>query len=255
MTLEGRRRQRRRILRQVLFTERAFGADEIPAALWSKYIDEGDSESAVISPLEASPDEMDWGELESTAIACTRCRLSEGRTHVVFGEGNPNADLMFVGEAPGFDEDREGRPFVGQAGKLLTRMIEAMGLRRENVYIANCLKCRPPSNRNPFPDEIGACRPYLLRQIDLVRPRVVVALGKFAAQTLLASELPISRLRGRLQEFRGTKLMPTYHPAYLLRNPVDKRLVWEDLKKVMALLNGDSPNLGLSQLGTPVHRA
>ncbi len=244
--------RRRRILKQAFFTERAFGAEEIPAQLWSKYLDERSSQIEVTGGIEASQEQMDWGELEKSALSCTRCRLSEGRTHVVFGEGNPKADLMFVGEAPGFDEDREGRPFVGQAGKLLTRMIEAMGLRREDVYIANCLKCRPPQNRDPFLDEIGSCQPYLLRQIELIQPKVIVALGKFTAQTLLISELSISRLRGRFHAFRGMKLMPTYHPAYLLRNPQDKRLVWEDLKKVMAALKGDSPNLGLSQIGTPV---
>jgi len=143
---------------------------------------------------------------------------------------------MFVGEAPGFDEDRQGEPFVGAAGQLLTRIIEAIQLRREEVYIANILKCRPPNNRNPLPDEIALCRPYLDRQIELIRPRIICALGKFAAQTLLATDTPISRLRGRFHDYRGTPVMPTFHPAYLLRNPGGKRAVWEDMQQIQAAL-------------------
>jgi uracil-DNA glycosylase len=169
---------------------------------------------------------------------CTRCKLSGlGRTQVVFGVGNPNADLMFVGEAPGADEDVQGVPFVGRAGQLLTKIIEAIGLRREEVYIANVIKCRPPQNRNPEPDEIETCEPFLFQQIDLIKPTVIVTLGKFAAQCLLRSEAPISRLRGRLFDYRGAKLIPTFHPAYLLRNPSSKREVWEDMKLVKKLLN------------------
>jgi DNA polymerase len=160
---------------------------------------------------------------------------------VVFGVGNPRAALMFVGEAPGFDEDRQGEPFVGAAGQLLTRIIAAIKLRREDVYIANILKCRPPNNRNPKPDEIALCRPYLDRQIELIRPRVICALGKFAAQTLLASDAPISRLRGRFHDYRGIPVMPTYHPAYLLRNPDGKRAVWEDMQQIQARLAGTPP--------------
>ncbi len=167
---------------------------------------------------------------------CTRCRLHKGRTHLVFGVGNPNAALMFVGEGPGADEDLQGEPFVGRAGQLLTRMIEAMGLTRSDVYIANCVKCRPPGNRNPEPDEIATCIPFLKKQIEAINPRVIVCLGKFAAQTLLQTEIPITKLRGDFFDYGCTKIMPTYHPAFLLRNPNMKRAVWEDLKKVMSYL-------------------
>ena len=171
---------------------------------------------------------------------CVRCKLSGlGRRQIVFGVGNPNADLMFVGEAPGADEDVQGEPFVGRAGQLLTAIIEAMGLRREDVYIANVIKCRPPGNRNPEPDEVETCEPFLFQQIDIIKPKVIVALGKFGAQTLLRTLDPISRLRGRVYEFRGAKLVPTFHPAYLLRNPSSKREVWEDMKLVRRLLTED----------------
>jgi DNA polymerase len=171
-------------------------------------------------------------ELKKPVMACRRCPLARTRTNVVFGEGNPKAKLMFIGEAPGADEDEQGRPFVGRAGQLLTKIIEAMGLEREDVFIANILKCRPPGNRNPLPTEIANCSPYLLRQVELIKPKVICALGKFAAQTLLNTETPISRLRGNFYDYHGTKLMPTYHPAYLLRNPGDKKLVWEDMQKI-----------------------
>jgi uracil-DNA glycosylase len=168
---------------------------------------------------------------------CTRCKLhTMGRTQVVFGVGNPNADLMFVGEAPGADEDIQGIPFIGRAGQLLTKIIEAMGMTRDDVYIANVIKCRPPQNRNPEPDEVETCEPFLFRQIDIIQPKVIVALGKFGAQTLLRTLDPISRLRGRVFEYRGSKLIPTFHPAYLLRNPSSKREVWEDMKLVRRLL-------------------
>lgn len=169
--------------------------------------------------------------------ACTRCKLHTlGRKQVVFGVGNPDARLMFVGEAPGADEDEQGVPFVGKAGQLLTRIIEAIELRREDVYIANVIKCRPPQNRNPDPDEVEMCEPFLFRQIDAIKPKVIVALGKFGAQTLLRTVEPISKLRGRVFDYRGSKLIPTFHPAYLLRNPPAKREVWEDMKLVRALL-------------------
>jgi uracil-DNA glycosylase family 4 len=169
---------------------------------------------------------------------CTRCVLhTQGRKQVVFGVGNPAAQLMFVGEAPGADEDIQGEPFVGRAGQLLTKIIEAIGLARGDVYIANVIKCRPPGNRNPAPEEVSTCQPFLFRQIDIIRPRVIVALGTFAAHTLLGTDAPISRLRGRVHEFRGgSKLIPTFHPAFLLRSPDRKRDVWEDMKKVRALL-------------------
>jgi DNA polymerase len=164
---------------------------------------------------------------------CARCKLGGGRTHLVFGVGNPGAELAFVGEGPGEDEDLQGEPFVGRAGQLLTKMIEAMGYRREEVYIANVVKCRPPGNRNPEPDEIEACEPFLRAQLAAIRPKVVVALGKFAAQTLLRDTSPISRLRGRWFEYEGVRLMPTFHPAYLLRSPNEKAKAWEDLQLVM----------------------
>jgi DNA polymerase len=169
--------------------------------------------------------------------ACMRCKLATlGRKQVVFGVGNPDADLMFVGEAPGGDEDIQGIPFVGRAGQLLTKMILAINLERDQVYIANVIKCRPPGNRNPEPDEIQTCEPFLFQQIDAVRPRVIVALGSFAAKTLLRTEESISRLRGRVFDFRGAKLIPTFHPSFLLRSPDRKRDAWEDLKRARALL-------------------
>ena len=168
---------------------------------------------------------------------CSRCKLHTlGRTQVVFGVGNPDADLMFVGEAPGGDEDIQGIPFVGRAGQLLTKMIQAINFQRDQVYIANVIKCRPPGNRNPEPDEVETCEPFLFQQIDAIRPRVIVALGSFAAKALLRSNDSISRLRGRVYEFRGAKLVPTFHPAFLLRSPERKRDAWEDLKKARALL-------------------
>lgn len=171
---------------------------------------------------------------------CTRCKLCTlGRRQVVFGVGNPRADLMFVGEAPGADEDEQGVPFVGRAGQLLTKIIEAIELRRDDVYIANVIKCRPPGNRNPEPDEVDTCEPFLFRQIDVVQPKVVVALGKFAAQSLLRTDTPITRLRGQVHAFRGAQLVPTFHPAYLLRSPDKKRETWEDMKLVRALLRGE----------------
>ena len=167
---------------------------------------------------------------------CRRCPLHRTRHSLVFGEGNPEADLVFVGEAPGADEDAQGRPFVGRAGQLLTKIIGAMGLKREEVYICNILKCRPPGNRNPQPEEIAPCEPFLIRQLEAIRPRVICALGTFAAHTLLKSEAPISVLRGRFHSYQGIPLMPTYHPAYLLRNPGAKKQVWEDVQMIMKTL-------------------
>jgi len=167
---------------------------------------------------------------------CRRCKLAPTRTNLVFGAGNPHAELMFVGEAPGADEDEQGLPFVGRAGRLLTLIIESTGIRREDVYICNILKCRPPLNRNPETDEITACEGFLFRQIAAVRPKVIVALGAFGAQTLLGTTDAIGKLRGRLTNYRGVKLIATYHPAYLLRNPMEKRKVWEDMRIVRAYL-------------------
>ncbi len=172
---------------------------------------------------------------------CTRCKLHTlGRKQIVFGTGNPDADLMFVGEAPGADEDEQGVPFIGRAGQLLTKIIEAIGLTRDDVYIANVIKCRPPGNRNPEPDEIAECEPFLIRQIESVRPKVIVALGTFAAHALLRTDEPISRLRGTFRDYHGAKLLPTFHPAYLLRSPERKRDVWDDMKKVRAVLTGEA---------------
>jgi len=167
---------------------------------------------------------------------CTRCKLHKGRHKLVFGDGNPKAQLVFIGEGPGADEDMQGLPFVGRAGKLLTQMIEAMGLQRRDVYICNVVKCRPPENRAPEPDEVTTCSPYLLRQIDVIKPNVIVCLGAVAAKTLLSTTRGISQYRGEWLDWRGYKLMATYHPAYLLRNPPAKADVWKDLQKVMAEL-------------------
>ncbi len=172
---------------------------------------------------------------------CQRCKLCAGRKQLVFGTGNPRARLAFVGEGPGAEEDLQGLPFVGPAGQLLTKMIGAMGLKREDVYICNVVKCRPPGNRNPEPDEIAACEPFLRAQLNAIGPEVVVALGKFAAQTLLRDATPITRLRGQWRTYQGMKLMPTFHPAYLLRNPAEKKPCWEDLKAVMAVLGKPAP--------------
>jgi DNA polymerase len=176
---------------------------------------------------------------------CQRCRLAGGRKNIVFGVGNPQAHLVFVGEAPGADEDEQGEPFVGKAGQLLTKMIEAMGYGRDDVYICNVIKCRPPGNRNPEPDEVAACEPFLKKQLAALRPRVIVALGKFAAQCLLRDDTPISRLRGNFRTYEGITLMPTFHPAYLLRDPSKKKEAWTDLKAVNAALKKlgfDPPN-------------
>jgi uracil-DNA glycosylase family 4 len=209
---------------------------------------EGPEQSA--APAAATPSQPDASTPVPTATTagladvradigeCVRCALHAlGRRQIVFGVGNPTASLMFVGEAPGADEDAKGEPFVGRAGQLLTKIIEAIELRREDVYIANVIKCRPPGNRNPEPAEVEQCSPFLLRQIEVVKPKVIVALGTFAAHMLLGSDAPISRLRGRVHDFRnGIKLVPTFHPAYLLRSPERKRDVWEDMKIVRGLL-------------------
>jgi uracil-DNA glycosylase family 4 len=202
------------------------------------------SEPGLAKPLASSlatgpldPGEHDLDGLRAALVDCGRCKLCSGRTQVVYGVGNRNARVMFVGEAPGRDEDLQGEPFVGRAGQLLTDMIEkGMGLTRPDVYIANVVKCRPPENRNPEPDEIAACAPFLARQVALVKPEVIVALGKFAAQTLLRTDVAIGKLRGRWHDYEGTPLMPTFHPSYLLRSPGEKRHAWEDLKQVMSRL-------------------
>ncbi len=172
---------------------------------------------------------------------CAGCKLSAKRTNIVFGEGNPSARLMFIGEAPGREEDKQGRPFVGDAGKLLTSLIEKMGLAREDVFIANIVKCRPEMNRDPEEDEVSACLPFLKKQIGIISPEVIVALGRVPAQTLLETEVQISKLRGKFASFEGIPLMPTFHPAYLLRNRKDKALTWQDALQVLELLGMKAP--------------
>ncbi len=228
--------------RDRVWTERAEGrgqrAEGSEVTAGSELKADSSQRTADRSPLTADSSEL-------TAIRqdigdCTRCKLCNlGRRQIVFGVGNPHAELMFVGEAPGRDEDLQGIPFVGRAGQKLTQIIEAIGLKREDVYIANVIKCRPPENRNPEPDEVEQCEPFLFRQVDTIKPKVIVALGTFAARSLLKTDAPISRLRGRVYDYRGAQLVPTFHPAYLLRNPSCRREVWEDMKKVRALLSGE----------------
>ncbi len=199
------------------------------------FLDRGASSTPAAVVPGSTPD---LGALEKELAGCPRCKLSKTRTNIVFGQGSPKAELMFVGEAPGRDEDEQGLAFVGRAGQLLTRIIEAMGLKRENVFIANVLKCRPPNNRNPEPDEVAACRPFLNEQIRLIGPKVIVTLGTFAAQAILETDEPIGRLRGRWRTARGVRVMPTFHPAFLLRSPERKKDVWEDMKLVRDFLGG-----------------
>ncbi len=207
---------------QWLETERGFGITEAKATKGATSVSPADG--AGLSGLyEAYKD-------------CRLCALCETRNKFVFGAGDPRARLMFIGEAPGADEDQQGLPFVGKAGQLLTKIIEAMRLTRDEVYIANTLKCRPPENRAPLPSETAACRPLLLRQIELIRPEVICALGKHAAQAMLGTEEPIGKLRGRFHDWKGIPLMPTFHPAYLLRNPEDKKIVWADMQLIMRRL-------------------
>lgn len=190
----------------------------------------------VAAPIPASTTVVQGATLDEVRRElgdCTRCKLCKGRKQIVYGVGNPKAELVFVGEGPGAEEDAQGVPFVGAAGQLLTKMIEAMQFSRDSVYICNVVKCRPPNNRNPEPDEIAACEPFLKAQLRVVKPKVVVALGKFAAQTLLRTDTPITRLRGQWREYEGVPLMPTFHPAYLLRQPAEKKLAWLDLQEVM----------------------
>lgn len=183
-------------------------------------------------------------ELRARIGDCRLCRLNEGRTHLVFGVGNPDAELVFVGEGPGKDEDLQGEPFVGAAGQLLTKIIEAMGFKRSDVYICNVVKCRPPNNRVPQGDEMETCRPFLMAQLDIIKPKVIVALGATAVKGLLQTDEKISAIRGRFQQIQGIPVMPTFHPAYLLRNPGDKRLVWDDMKTVLKALGREVPEKG-----------
>jgi len=200
-------------------------------------------ETGVRVPARQAPDPQKaaaLADLEKSIHGCTRCGLSKGRTQTVFGVGDPDTVLMFIGEGPGAEEDRQGKPFVGRAGGLLDKIIQAMGYTRQQVYIGNIVKCRPPGNRNPSQQEILMCLPFLKDQIEMIRPRVIVALGSVAANTLLESVSGISRLRSRFHDLDGIPVMPTYHPAYLLRNPSAKRQVWEDMRKVMGMLNGEA---------------
>jgi uracil-DNA glycosylase family 4 len=203
-----------------------------PRSASSVPVAQGNKTAAFPKKIDARPVSKDLEVIRVDLNSCTLCKLSPTRKNIVFGSGNPNADLMFVGEAPGADEDEQGLPFVGRAGQLLTKIIEAIDMRREEVFICNILKCRPPDNRNPEPDEIAACEQFLFRQIDSVKPKVICALGAFSAKTLLRTTESISRLRGHLVDYRGAKLMATFHPAYLLRNPNEKRRVWEDVQAI-----------------------
>jgi DNA polymerase len=187
----------------------------------------------IAPPTDASPD---WTALEDAVRPCTKCALHTTRTQTVFGVGSRKAQWMFVGEAPGAEEDRQGEPFVGAAGKLLNAMLAALGLKREEVFIANVLKCRPPNNRDPQPGEVEQCEPYLIRQIELIQPKLIVALGRHAAHSLLKTDLALARLRGQRLSYQNIPLVVTYHPAYLLRTPSDKRKAWEDLRRARALL-------------------
>jgi DNA polymerase len=204
--------------------------------------DSGDSSEAAPEDEAVSvpADAMDWESLRDTVSACTLCGLSQSRTNTVFGIGNPDADWLIVGEAPGAEEDRRGEPFVGRAGKLLDEMLRAIGQRREDVFIANILKCRPPNNRDPKADECASCRPYLERQIELVRPRIILAVGRIAAQNLLGSDDPVGRMRGKPHQLDGIPLVVTYHPAYLLRSPSQKDKSWRDLCLAARLAAEDS---------------
>lgn len=192
------------------------------------------TETAAVAPVVSGRESLE--QIRNDLGDCRRCELCGERSNIVFGVGNERARLVFVGEAPGRDEDLQGEPFVGEAGKLLDRIIFAMGMQRSEVYICNVIKCRPPKNRDPKPAEIAACEPFLQRQLAAIGPELIVTLGKFAAQTLLRSEVPISRLRGHWHEYQGIPLMPTFHPAFLLRNPASKREVWEDMKQVLLRL-------------------
>ncbi len=235
-------------LREIIFSvkfhleqELAAGVCVIDDAGWQTEREESAVENGSLFPDAFTTDPrmvMDMTALHEDAMGCRRCPLHEQRQNVVFGVGSEQAELVFVGEAPGADEDRVGEPFVGKAGQLLTNIIRAIKLRREDVYILNVLKCRPPKNRDPQPLEIEQCEPFLRRQLECIRPKVICTLGKFAAQTLLKSTDSISRLRGRFHTYQGIPLMPTYHPAFLLRNPAAKREVWEDIQKIQGRLEG-----------------
>ena len=223
------------VLHHLELAVESYGADlaipfEAPTATGEPGCGAATSQATAAAPA-------DLEALKAEALSCTRCKLAECRTNVVFGEGSPSADVMFIGEAPGHDEDRQGRPFVGRAGQLLDRIIEnAMGMQRDEVYIANVAKCRPPQNRNPEPDEVAACLPFLKAQIQSIAPRVIVIMGRVAAHSLLSTTLAMGRLRGQELNYEGIDVVATWHPAYLLRNPSSKRETWDDIKRVNRLL-------------------
>ncbi|MCM2314406.1 MAG: uracil-DNA glycosylase [Thermoanaerobaculia bacterium] len=238
---DGALREELELLRDIGFTHLDLDAARArvgPPTVVAPASDSTVIRESVVAPSGGQSDDAGaaLAEFAKSIAECDLCRLASGRTQVVFGVGNPSARLMFIGEGPGRDEDIKGEPFVGRAGELLTDIIKAMKLRREDVYIANAVKCRPPENRNPEPDEMEACRPYLMRQIDLIQPEVIVTLGRFGLQTLFERSIAISSVRGQWMDWNGRRVMPTYHPAYLLRNPAAKKDVWSDMKKVMAEL-------------------
>ena len=212
-------------LRSFVESERAGGIDSLVVRRSSADKEVKGSKAGLLAPV------------KKEVFSCRRCPLYKTKKNYVFSDGDPEAGLLFVGEAPGEDEDMQGVPFVGRAGQLLTKMIEAMGLNRREVYICNVIKCRPPNNRAPLPEEVAACKGYLLRQIEIISPKVICCLGKHASQALLDSEIQITKIRGKELDFNGIKLIPTYHPAYLLRNPPAKKEVWQDLKKIMKILS------------------
>ncbi len=216
-------------LPQVIIREEIMAKKIAPSIEVTSIIEE------LISKKMAKPEKLRF--LKENIIGdCTRCKLCEGRTQVVFGSGDPDAQLVFVGEGPGAEEDKQGVPFVGRAGQLLTKMIEAMGLSRDRVHIINVVKCRPPGNRDPEPDEVASCSPFLKAQLEIIKPKVIVTLGRYASQTLLATTTPMSQLRGTWTSYQGIDVMPTFHPAFLLRNPPKKKEVWMDLQEVMTRL-------------------
>ena len=227
--LDARRRQYLEAMGVTLWERRTL---PVAAPGGSSTTDESDADVVLGESL------PDWPALKAAVVGCTQCGLHATRTQTVFGVGSHTAQWMFVGEAPGAEEDAKGEPFVGRAGQLLNAMLFALGLKREEVYIANVLKCRPPGNRDPQPDEVEQCEPYLLRQIELIRPRLIVALGRHAAHSLLKTELPLARLRGQRLDYHGTPLVVTYHPAYLLRSPTEKRKAWEDLCLARRVVSG-----------------
>ena len=231
----------------------ALARPEPPAEAWPASIPAAPPAGAEM-PLEAAPAQAAWATLRAEVAGCRACGLCESRTQPVFGVGHPQAHWMLVGEAPGEQEDLQGEPFVGKSGQLLDNMLRAVGLMRgdvdaggqpatpeRQVYIANVLKCRPPANRNPQPDEVARCEPFLRRQVALVRPRIILAMGRFAVQSLLRTQEPIGRLRGRVHQYEGVPVVVTYHPAYLLRNPLDKARSWEDLCLALEVMRGDGP--------------